>query len=359
MQDLNAIIDAAPQNQLIQNTLMKMHLKLNSFSRPACSVSGGSDSDIMLDICERVRGDRTVRYVFFDTGIEYQATKRHLDELERKYGIEIERRDAVVPVPLGCKQYGQPFLSKMVADYIDRLQTHGFQWEDEPYEILKKRYTECKSALKFWCNAWPDIDGKKSKFNISNFAYLKEFMVENHPQFRISKGCCDGAKKETAGLFDAGGDINLKILGLRQAEGGTRATAYTSCFSVDSHGLAQYRPLWFWSDADKAEYKAHYGVIYSDCYEVWGFKGTGCAGCPFGSRFEDELATMEQYEPKMAQAANNIFGDAYDYNRAYREYRDRKKELARTEIAGQARMEDYITPQHAGGKEQESETDLI
>lgn len=351
MQDLNAIIDAAPQNQLIQNTLMKMNLKLNSFSRPVCSVSGGSDSDIMLDICERVRGDRPVRYVFFDTGIEYAATKRHLDELEQKYGIEIERRNAVVPVPLGCKQYGQPFFNKYISGKISGLQKHNFKWQDEPYEILLEKYPRAKDGIDWWCNK------KQDGYGINHCAYLKDFLIENQPKFMISKKCCDGSKKRPSKAAEKGCD--LKILGLRCAEGGERKSAYASCFSIDSHGLAQYRPLWFWSDADKAEYKTHYDVTYSDCYEVWGFKRTGCAGCPFNSRFEDDLVTMEQYEPKMAQAANNIFGDAYAYTRAYREYRDRRKELARTEIAGQARMEDYITPQRAGGKEQESETDTI
>ena len=56
----------------------------------------------MLDLLERVRGNRKVTYVFFDTGIEYRATLRHLDDLEAKYGIEIVRRKAKKPVPMVC-----------------------------------------------------------------------------------------------------------------------------------------------------------------------------------------------------------------------------------------------------------------
>lgn len=89
---MEEIIEGAPNNPLIQNTLLKMDLKLRYYRNPVCSVSGGSDSDIMIDIIERVRGDRPVTYVFFDTGIEYEATKRHLDDSETKYGIKIERR---------------------------------------------------------------------------------------------------------------------------------------------------------------------------------------------------------------------------------------------------------------------------
>ena len=73
------ILEAAPDNQLIRNTMQKADLLLDSYKNPVCSVSGGSDSDIMLDLLERVRNGRPIHYVFFDTGIEYAATKKHLD----------------------------------------------------------------------------------------------------------------------------------------------------------------------------------------------------------------------------------------------------------------------------------------
>ena len=85
------------------------------YSRVAVSISGGKDSDIMLDIITKLLIDKSeVRYIWFDTGLEYAATKRHLDDLEEKYGITIERIKALKPIPLSCKEYGVPFLSKMV-----------------------------------------------------------------------------------------------------------------------------------------------------------------------------------------------------------------------------------------------------
>lgn len=342
--NIDEIIEAAPQNRLIQFTMMKMNLKLFFALNPVCSVSGGSDSDTMLDIIERVRCGRKVTYVFFDTGIEYAATLRHLDDLEAKYGVEIVRRKATVPVPLGCKHYGLPFFSKRVSQDIDRLQKHGFQWEDEPFEVLLERYPHCKSSLKWWCNAWVLDNGKESKYNIKTKKYLKEFMMEHPPDFEISDKCCQGAKKDTGEKFDVDFDVGMKILGLRRAEGGVRATAYTSCFSVDADGMSNYRPLWFWSDEDKAEYKEFYGLTYSDCYEVWGFRRTGCAGCPFNSRFEDEVATMEQYEPKLAAAVKNIFGPSYEYTRAYRKYKAAR--MAQDKLKGQTTLDEAVNAQN-------------
>lgn len=341
--NMEAIIEAAPQNPLIQNTLLKMDLKLTHYRNPACSISGGSDSDIMMDIIERVRGDRPVTYVFFDTGIEMAATKRHLDELREKYGLQIIERGAVIPVVRGCRQFGLPFLSKMVSDYLGRLQEHGFQWEDESFTRLTIRYPNCRAALRFWCNAWGENEGDDSRFNINKIAYLKEFIMEHPPNFKISDKCCKGSKKDTAHLCDTEFDACLKIIGERRAEGGKRATTHNSCFSAATDDqIATYRPLFFWSDADKAECAEYYGVTYSDAYTVYGLPRTGCAGCPFGSNFENELIVLHEHEPKLACAVENIFGASYEYTRAYREYRDRCKARDKTEVRGQVGFDDAV-----------------
>lgn len=90
-----------------------------SGKKVSCSVSGGADSDILIDLCERTV-PHFVSYVFFDTGIEYQATKEHLDWLEQKYDIEIHREKAKVPVPLSNKKYGKPRKELYAHCWIDR-----------------------------------------------------------------------------------------------------------------------------------------------------------------------------------------------------------------------------------------------
>lgn len=315
--NLKSILDTAPENQLIRNTFIKADKLLNFYKNPVCSISGGSDSDIMLDILEKIRGNRKVIYVFFDTGIEYAATKKHLNELEKKYGITIIREKAAIPVPNGCKKYGLPLVSKEISQRISELQAHGFQWEDEPYEILSQKYTNCVAGLKWWC-------GLKGRYSISQV--FKEFMSLNPPSFKISKKCCDGAKKQVAKSFYKKHSCSLSIVGERRAEGGVRATSHSSCFSNPTSGIPHYRPLYFWTDKDKQEYKEHYGVTYSDCYEVYGMTRTGCAGCPFNSKFEDTLKIIHLYEPQLEVAVNNIFGDSYDYIRKYKQFKESKKQ---------------------------------
>lgn len=203
--------------------------------------------------------------------------------------------------------------------YIGRLQHHNFQWEDESYETLILKYPNCQSALKWWCNAW----GEKSRFNIETNKLLKEFILQNPPTFLISDKCCDGAKKATAKQIDKKYDCCIKFIGERRSEGGKRASAHHSCFDYNENDTVQsYRPLFFWTDQDKEEYKNWYHIKYSDCYEVWGMERTGCAGCPFGSKFEEELSVISQHEPRLKQAVQNIFGQSYEYTRAYKKFKE-------------------------------------
>ena len=162
-EELNCLLDKI-DNLTIGKALLTTFHKLNccGYKKVLCSISGGSDSDIVLDIVTKCDNKKIVDYVFFDTGLEYQATRDHIKFLERKYNIEIETIRPKVPIPLSCKRYGQPFLSKRVSEMISRLQKHGFKWEDKPFEELIKEYPKCKSALMWWCNAYDD----KSRFNI-------------------------------------------------------------------------------------------------------------------------------------------------------------------------------------------------
>lgn len=259
------------------------------------------------------------RLLFFsDTGLEYDATIGHLSELENKYGIVIQRVSAKKSIPRCVKEYGVPFWSKFASEMIYRLQLHGFQFEDEDFDTLYKKYPKCKTALKWWCNV---SEGKTTQYNIRRFPYLKEFMIENPPDFKISNMCCMWAKKKAMAEVLHSDDYDLQCLGIRQAEGGMRAGTYKTCYT-EGDGVDQFRPIFWLRDTDKEEYCEWYGVEHSKCYSEYGLLRTGCFGCPFGKRFEEELEAIKNHEPKLYKAAIAIFGKSYDYTRKYYAYRE-------------------------------------
>lgn len=178
MEELEKMLELFPEKECpnINSAFRKLHANLMFRSeRAMASISGGADSDVMLDMIQALNPEKNypfaqIHFVWFDTGIEYTATKQHLKDLEEKYGITIERKRAKTPVPLGCKTWGQPFISKQISQYISRLQAHGFQWEDEPFEVLYDRYPNCKAALRWWCNDF----GIGSMVNVSANDKMKE-----------------------------------------------------------------------------------------------------------------------------------------------------------------------------------------
>ena len=312
---------------------MVMRNKLQQYKRIMVSYSGGSDSDIVLDLIELVKPDNCgeIKYVFFDTGLEWDATHRHRKEQEEKYGVTIEVHKPKVSIPLAVKRYGIPFFSKDVSEKIDNLQRHNFKWNNCDFETSKNIYPKCISALKWWCCL-------KKSHNISKNKHLKTFLINFPPSFRISSKCCKYAKKDIAKEIIKTFKPDLQITGMRKAEGGVRSMgAIQSCFSEsrDKKGYDEFRPLWFWSDKDKQEYKEWRNIKYSDCYEVWGMKRTGCVGCPFNSKADQELAIAQEYEPQKVKAAYAVFGQSYEYRRKYIEFKEKMKREAKGELEQQ------------------------
>lgn len=318
------ILEQTKGSLIISDAFTKADSVLNhkGYKNIACSVSGGADSDILIDICEKVK-PHGVRYVWFDTGIEHQATKDHLKYLEEHYNITIEKQRAIIPVPTSNKLYGQPFLSKFISQCISRLQAHDFDWKDESFEEALKKYPDCKSALRWFNNNHGDGNHSYSRFNINGQKYLREFLIAHPPTFKINDKCCTGAKKDVSKKYIKENHIDLMIVGIRKAEGGVRAGAYKNCFSNEGKYAQcnQYRPIFWFTDADRKEYEELFNVRHSRCYTEYGYKRTGCACCPYGRNFEEELETLEEHEPNLCKAVKNIFHDSYEYTRQYRAFR--------------------------------------
>lgn len=322
--DIYEIFKTCPKNKTIVDNFIRAYSIINNdkYKNIVCSISGGSDSDVMLDICTKVDENKKIEYVYFDTGLEYKATKDHLNYLENRYNINITRYKAIKPIPLTSIKYGQPFLSKYVSEMMMRLQRHNFQWEDESFEVLYAKYPKCKSALQWWTNY-----NRSKRLNIDWNKYLKEYIIQNPPKFNISNKCCQFSKKDVIHKVIKDNNYELCISGIRRAEGGIRATAYKNCFDENYSKCDNYRPLFWYTNNDKIEYENHYNIIHSKCYTEYGLDRTGCAGCTFGKYFENELNIIEKYEPNLYKAVNNIFKDSYEYMRNYKEFASKMKEL--------------------------------
>lgn len=318
--------------------------RLREHPKAICSYSGGSDSDIMIDLIERTRklfpSLPPVKYVFFNTGLEMKATKDHVKATAEKYGVDIEEIRPKIGIVTAAHRYGIPFVSKIMSGGLSEWQKKEVplsiadEYNAAEDKVAKRReldyrYPNCKSLINFLCccngagEPRPNI-----QLVINSSRYMIDFIKEYPPDFQISAKCCDYCKKQVAHKAQKG--YEMIITGERRDEGGMRSVPRKDntalCFTETSDGQYRLRPLFYVSDKDKAWYKEYYGLRYSDAYEVYGLARTGCCGCPISHRAVQDLELIRPYEPNVVKAAWNIFGKSYEYRMQYDKFKAKMQE---------------------------------
>lgn len=333
-----ADFDAPAKFQAISAIIAR---RLREHPNAICSYSGGADSDIMIDLIERTRKMHRlppVKYAFFNTGLEMQATKDHVKDVAQKYGVEIETFRPKVNIVMATREHGVPFVSKIMSAGLQQWQKKGVPLSiaDEYNEAedkaakrqeLRERYPKCESVINFLCCCNSKGEPRPNiQLVINSSKYMLDFIKENPPDFKISADCCTYCKKNLAHKVQK--DYDMIITGERRDEGGMRSVPRKDntalCFTETSDGQYRLRPLYYVSDKDKQWYKDYYGIRYSDAYEVYGLTRTGCCGCAISYKAVEDLEKIRPYEPNVVKAAWNIFGASYRYRQKYNEYKRKR-----------------------------------
>ena len=335
-----ADFEPAEKFEAIKSIIAK---RLIEHPKAICSYSGGADSDIMIDLIEQTREFFSlppIKYVFFNTGLEMKATKDHVKRTAEKYGVEIETVRPKLNIVLATRKYGIPFVSKIMSEGLSQWQKKSVplsiadeyeQAEDKVSKRaeLKERYPNCEMLINFLCCCNAKGEPRPNiQLVINSSKYMRDFIAEYPPDFKISADCCTHCKKNPAHLIQK--DYEMIITGERRDEGGMRSVprkaeatqnGNTMCFSETSSGQYRLRPLYYVSDKDKAWYKEYRGIRYSDAYEVYGLTRTGCCGCSISYKAVEDLEKIKPYEPNVVKAAWAIFGKSYLYRQKYNEYK--------------------------------------
>lgn len=349
-----ADFDAPHKFEAIKSIIAK---RLIEHPNAICSYSGGSDSDIMLHLIETVRkmfNLPPVQYCFFNTGLEMDAIKRHVRDMEKLYGVTITEHRPKKNIVLSTREHGIPFVSKIMSAGLEGMQRKNIplsiaaEYADADDKAakraeLRERYPKCESIINFLCGCnsagepRPDI-----QLVIGSSKYMLDFIMENPIPFRVSNKCCVDCKKSLAHSVQK--PYDMVITGERRDEGGMRSVprkdSTSMCFAEAADGKYRLRPLYYVSDADKQWYKDYHKLRYSDAYEVYGLTRTGCCGCAISARAVEDLERIRPFEPNLVKAAWNVFGDSYRYRQKYNEYKAerRTKEKAKNEQIGWAQL---------------------
>lgn len=324
--------------------------RLTEHPNAICSYSGGADSDILIHLIETTRKELDlpkVDYVFFNTGIEMQATKDHVKATAEKYGVEIKECTpdyhikGEMNVVLATRKYGIPFVSKIMSSAMETVQKKQLpfsikeeydQAEDKKAkrQELRERFPNAEQGINFLCCCNSAGEPRPNiQLVINSSAYMYDFMKEYPPDFQMSAKCCECCKKHVAHRVQKG--YEMIITGERRDEGGMRSVPRSGeenkhmCFTETNSGQYRLRPLFYVSDKDKQWYKEIHGIRYSDAYEVYGLTRTGCCGCPISYKAVEDLEKIRPYEPTLVKAAWNVFGKSYEYRAKYNEYKTQRR----------------------------------
>lgn len=269
------------------NTCIKMQQYFREHDNICVSVSGGSDSDCIIHlICTYFPEFRwKIDFVYVDTGLEYRATREHIAYLETRYNIEIKRLRGKSVVYV-VKKYGVPILSKIKSHFLYHYIRGNPCGEKEIFSDHKM------NSMQFTENQ------KKLALYLKNRGIL------------VSKKCCELSKRKPLDDYHKQNCVDLTVTGERNAEQGIRTINQKTCFN-DTKQIHKFMPLFWWNDNVKNDFKLHEKIRFSDCYEIYGMKRTGCVGCPYNIKISDDLLVIKKYEPNLYHACISVFGKSY------------------------------------------------
>lgn len=205
--------------EVIKATNEKYDLENNAY----LSFSGGKDSTILHYLLDKALPNNRIPRVFIDTGIEYNAIREFVLELASK-----DDRFVIIkptkPVKQTLEKYGYPFKSKQHSHNIALYQHSGIG-------LSVKRYLGIiESTTKFRCPI------------TLQYQFTENFNI------KISDKCCSKMKKEPIHKWEKENNKHIAITGMRQAEGGQRASL-KGCILTDKQGnLTKFHPLLVVSD---------------------------------------------------------------------------------------------------------------
>jgi len=264
------------------------------------SFSGGKDSTVLAELIKWADLPTHIPFVFANTGIEFDATKRFVDEYDWDNKVIVKPRK-----PFGqiLKEYGKPTISKVRSEHLSTYQNNI----NAPFSTARTRQMITGEA---------ERGGVKEGFR-SRFALAQKHFHLLHPDldYKVANKCCTYMKKLPFADYSKENNMNGTFVGVRTAEGGIRQQAYKTCVMVKkkSGGRTEIfsMPIIDWTDEMVNEFIEHFDVKISDAYTVYGLQRTGCIGCPFNKDVGQDLTALKSYEPQKYKAVMHWFKDVY------------------------------------------------
>ena len=251
------------------------------------SFSGGKDSTILHCLIDMALPNNRIPRVFINTGIEYNDIVKFVKELASKDDRFVILKPTK-PIKQVLEKYGYPFKSKEHSLYVSVYQNKG---------------TESKTIQRYL-----NPNKKRQSFGCP---MLLKYQFEKDFNIKISNQCCYKLKKEPVKKWAEQNNKTITITGMRKDEGGTRKSL--DCIITKNGKAIKFHPLAVvdveWENEFIKRNNIQLCKLY---YPPFNFDRTGCKGCPFALKLQEQLDTMLMYLPNEKKQCEMIWKPIYE-----------------------------------------------
>jgi 3'-phosphoadenosine 5'-phosphosulfate sulfotransferase (PAPS reductase)/FAD synthetase len=249
------------------------------------SVSGGKDSQAILELCISRCPRENIMPIFCDTGNEHESVYQHLDYLEKACAVKITRLKA---------DFSQQIANKRM--FIARDQRTRRDDKGRRVRWTNKAKRRALAALHPTGNPFLDLCLWKGRFPSRKAQFCTEELKRNMAvEFQLD-------------LVDKGFGV-VSWQGVRRDESLNRRNAK----KIERAGprLWIFRPIVDWSALDVFEYCAKRGLDHNPLY-MQGMKRVGCMPCinvnkaelkQIAERFPEHIERIADWEKRVARVS--------------------------------------------------------
>jgi len=235
------------------------------------SFSGGKDSTVLTHLIDLALPNNKIPRIYANTGIEYNDMVKFVKGIAAKddrFIILNQKKN----IRRTLDTYGYPFKSKLHSQKVWRGQNN------------LKAGKEISDFLKLYINP-------ENKSIIQRCPQALTYQFKEILPFKVSDKCCEKLKKALFHDYEETSGRHMTITGMRSDEGGARETL--TCLT---HNNTKFHPLIVVSDEWESEFIKRNNIqLCKLYYEPYNFERTGCKGCPFSLKLQENLNRIYIY----------------------------------------------------------------
>lgn len=304
---------------LLEDRLQKIRQIINKYGEENFYIafSGGKDSTVLSALIDMAIPNNKIPRVYANTGIELNMIRDFVFDMQKNDNRVVVIKPSV-PIKPMLEEKGYPFKSKKHAKNVGIYQRHG------KTQSIKTYLGECPTS-------------NKTEVEPASFQCPQKlrYQFENGINLKISDKCCYLLKEQPMKNYSIQSKKPYAIIGIMASEGGRRMKA--NCLAFKGKKFKAFQPLVpatkEWEDWFIDKYNIKICDIYKPPYN---FERTGCKGCPFAIKIQQELDTLEKYFPNERKQCEFIWKPVYD------EYRRIGYRL-KGDYVHQMTIEEYLT----------------